>query len=132
MMETMKEIIQAAIKALEEQQSNIKNNSSIYQHEEELQSLQDYNNVLNVELSVIKEILNDLDCTEEEKLVIYKFISSIKTLLELNKTKNTTFTISPQQISYLKMFLDKIRDKKAEIELDTEEQNDNLNKRINS
>ena len=64
MMETMKEIIQAAIKALEEQQSNIKNNSSIYQHEEELQSLQDYNNVLNVELSVIKEVLNDLDCTE--------------------------------------------------------------------
>ena len=53
MMETMKEIIQAAIKALEEQQSNIKNNSSIYQHEEELQSLQDYNNVLNVELSVL-------------------------------------------------------------------------------
>ena len=82
MMETMKEIIQAAIKALEEQQSNIKNNSSIYQHEEELQSLQDYNNVLNVELSVIKEVLNDLDCTEEEKLVIYKFISSIKTLLD--------------------------------------------------
>ena len=132
MMETMKEIIQEAITALEEQQSNIKNNSSIYQHEEELQSLQDYNNILNVELSVIKEVLNELDYTEEEKLVIYKFISSIKTLLELNKTKNTTFTISPQQISYLKMFLEKTRDKKAEIELDTEEQNNNLNKRINS
>ena len=51
---------------------------------------------------------------------IYKFISSIKTLLELNQTKNTTFTISKQQIKHLSLFIEKAKEKKAIIELEKE------------
>lgn len=132
MMETLKEIIEAAIASIEEQKQQVLNNSSIHKYEKELESLEDYHNILNVDLGVIKEVLNTLDYTDEEKLVIYKFIGSIKTLLELNKTKNTTFTISEQQISHLKMFLEKAKERKAEIEKETEEAQTGLNQKQNS
>lgn len=132
MIETMKEIIEAAIASLEEKHKYELNNSSIHKHEGELESLKDYHNIINIDLGIIKEVLNDLDYTDDEKIVIYKFICSIKTLLELNKTKNTTFTISNQQISYLKMFLEKAKERKEKIEKENTSQIATFNKKINS
>lgn len=131
MIETMKEIIVAAIASLEQKQNNVLNNSSIHKHEETLELLEDYHNILEVDLGVIKEVLNELDYTDEEKTVIYKFIVSIKTLLELNKTKNTTFTISEQQIAHLKMFLQKAKERKTEIEKETEKVHKGINQKKN-
>lgn len=131
MIETMKEIIVAAIASLEQKQNNVLNNSSIHKHEETLELLEDYHNILEVDLGVIKEVLNELDYTDEEKTVIYKFIVSIKTLLELNKTKNTTFTISEQQIAHLKMFLQKAKERKTEIEKEIEEEHKGINQKKN-
>lgn len=132
MMETLKEIIKKAIETLEKHLKYVTSNSSIHQHEETLKSLEDYNNLLNVDLTVIKEVLNILDFTKEEKLTIYKFIASIKTLLELNKTKNTTFTISEQQIKHLNLFLEKAYEKKQEIDEETIKISDEINRKINS
>ena len=88
MLENMKKLLEEAITSLQEQEKNILNNSSVHKYEKELKLLEDYHNILNVDLVVVKEVLNTLDYTDEEKTVIYKFISSIKTLLELNQTKN--------------------------------------------
>ena len=132
MIETMKEIIESAIASLEEKQNHVLNNSSVHKHEAVLESLEDYHNIVNVDLEIVKEVLNDLNYTEEEKIVIYKFISSIKTLLELNNTKNTTFTISPKQIKHLKIFLEKANERKIEIEEENKKEKEKYNKKINS
>ena len=81
MLDNMKTLLEEAIASLKEQQYNIKNNSSVYKYEEELNLLEDHNNILEIDLGVVKEILNELDFTDEEKVVIYKFISSIKSKL---------------------------------------------------
>ena len=132
MIETFKEVIEAAIALLEENKNSISNNSSIKKHEETLQQLEDYKNVIQVNLDDIQEVLNELDYTDEEKLVIYKFICSIKTLLELNKTKNTTFTISEQQINHLRMFLEKAKEKQEELEKQSEQDKELFDKKIDT
>ena len=45
MMETLKEIIEAAIASIEEQKQQVLNNSSIHKYEKELESLEDYHNI---------------------------------------------------------------------------------------
>lgn len=132
MLDNMKKLLEEAIASLKEQQKNIKNNSSVYKYEEELNLLEDYNNILEIDLGVIKEVLNELDFTDEEKVVIYKFISSIKTLLELNKTKHTTFTISDQQIKHLNLFLEKAKSRRKTLEIERFQKSEQINKNINS
>lgn len=131
MLENMKKLLEEAITSLQEQEKNILNNSSVHKYEKELKLLEDYHNILNVDLAVVKEVLNTLDYTDEEKTVIYKFISSIKTLLELNQTKNTTFTISKQQIKHLNLFIEKAKEKKAIIELENLKTKNEIQRKIN-
>lgn len=131
MLENMKKLLEEAITSLQEQEKNILNNSSVHKYEKELKLLEDYHNILNVDLVVVKEVLNTLDYTDEEKTVIYKFISSIKTLLELNQTKNTTFTISKQQIKHLNLFIEKAKEKKAIIELENLKTKNEIQRKIN-
>ena len=131
MLENMKKLLEEAITSLQEQENNILNNSSVHKYEKELKLLEDYHNILNVDLVVVKEVLNTLDYTDEEKTVIYKFISSIKTLLELNQTKNTTFTISKQQIKHLNLFIEKAKEKKAIIELENLKTKNEIQRKIN-
>lgn len=131
MLENMKKILEEAIASLQEQEKNILNNSSVHKYEKELKLLEDYHNILNIDLVVVKEVLNTLDYTDEEKTVIYKFISSIKTLLELNQTKNTTFTISKQQIKHLNLFIEKAKEKKAIIELENLKTKNEIQRKIN-
>ena len=131
MLENMKKLLEEAITSLQEQEKNILNNSSVHKYEKELKLLEDYHNILNVDLVVVKEVLNTLDYTDEEKTVIYKFISSIKTLLELNQTKNTTFTISKQQIKHLNLFIEKAKEKKVIIELENLKTKNEIQRKIN-
>ena len=131
MLENMKKLLEEAITSLQEQEKNILNNSSVHKYEKELKLLEDYHNILNVDLVVVKEVLNTLDYTNEEKTVIYKFISSIKTLLELNQTKNTTFTISKQQIKHLSLFIEKAKEKKVIIELENLKTKNEIQRKIN-
>lgn len=131
MLENMKKLLEEAITSLQEQEKNILNNSSVHKYEKELKLLEDYHNILNVDLVVVKEVLNTLDYIDEEKTVIYKFISSIKTLLELNQTKNTTFTISKQQIKHLNLFIEKAKEKKAIIELENLKTKNEIQRKIN-
>ena len=70
MLENMKKLLEEAITSLQEQEKNILNNSSVHKYEKELKLLEDYHNILNVDLVVVKEVLNTLDYTNEEKTVI--------------------------------------------------------------
>ena len=70
MLENMKKLLEEAITSLQEQEKNILNNSSVHKYEKELKLLEDYHNILNVDLVVVKEVLNTLDYTDEEKVRI--------------------------------------------------------------
>ena len=61
MLENMKKLLEEAITSLQEQEKNILNNSSVHKYEKELKLLEDYHNILNVDLVVVKEVLNTLD-----------------------------------------------------------------------
>ena len=53
MMETLKEIIETAIVSLEKQKDNLLNNSSIHIHEKDLELLEEYNNIVNIESMIL-------------------------------------------------------------------------------
>ena len=56
MLENMKKLLEEAITSLQEQEKNILNNSSVHKYEKELKLLEDYHNILNVDLVVVKEV----------------------------------------------------------------------------
>ena len=133
MLDNLIKLLEEAITKLEEKKNNLTSNSSLKKYEKEISSLEeDYNNIINIELEKIKEILSELSFTADEQIVLYKFIESIQILLLLNKNKNTTFSISEQQINHLNIFLNKIKEEKENQERISEVELLSINKKINS
>ncbi len=132
MLDNMKKTLEEAIHTLEILRDNIVNNSAIDKYGEELKEMEDYHNLPDININFIEEILKELDFTEEEKQVINNFISSIKILLVLNKEKNTTFTISAQQLKHLEIFLKKVKERKEELDKETALEKDKITKKINT
>lgn len=130
MLDNLKKILKEVIYKLEDKKNNLTNNSSFNKYNEELTKLEEsYTNIIDIDLEVIKNTLSELPFTADEQKVLYKFIESIKTLLLLNKNKNTTFTISEQQIKHLNIFLNKVKEVKHQEEVKLQEE---INKKLNS
>ena len=94
MMETLKEIIEAAIASIEEKKQQVLNNSSIHKYEKELESLEDYHNILNVDLLII----DDLGTEKISDSKITELVSIINTRL-LNQNHKITKTIISTNLS---------------------------------
>ena len=132
MLDNLIQLLEEIITKLEVKKLDLVNNSSFNIYEEELKLLEeDYNNIVNVELSKIKEILNDLPFTADEQTVLYKFIETIQILLLLNKNKNTTFNISAQQLNHLNIFLNKVKEVKQKQEEQTSKEKELIDEKIN-
>ena len=130
MLDNLKKILEEVIYKLEDKKNNLTNNSSFNKYNEELTKLEEsYTNIVDIDLEVIKNILSELPFTADEQKVLYKFIESIKTLLLLNKNKNTTFTISEQQIKHLNIFLNKVKEVKHQEEVKLQEE---IDRKLNS
>ena len=82
--------------------------TSIEKSKELLQLKEDVNYLLEIPNSEIDKILNLSDLTEEEQEEIKKYLSTIKTLLNLNETKQTSFEISNKQFIYVNKFIHEI------------------------
>ena len=133
MLDNLKKLLEDIIYKLEEKKKNLANNSSLKKYAEELNKLEEnYNNILEIDLEIIKKSLSELPFTADEQTILYKFIESIKTLLLLNKNKQTTFTISEQQILHLNIFLDEVKKVRTEQELKIKKQEEQIDKKMNS
>ncbi len=65
-------------------------------------------NIININLAVIRKILEELDINYKEKKLIYDNIKSIKEMLLLNENAHTTYKIYDNQIKYLDKFINYI------------------------
>lgn len=69
-------------------------------------------NIININLAVIRKILEELDINYKEKKLIYDNIKSIKEMLLLNENAHTTYKIYDNQIKYLDKFINYIENYK--------------------
>lgn len=69
-------------------------------------------NIININLAVIRKILEELDINYKEKKLIYDNIKSIKEMLLLNENAHTTYKIYNNQIKYLDKFINYIENYK--------------------
>ena len=73
-------------------------NSSIKKYDKEIKKLRDdFDYLIEVDLSVFEEILSESNKSEEEKSKLFNLIKLLKKLLELNKKENTTYVITDKQ-----------------------------------
>lgn len=102
--DTLSTILKNAIATYHTQVENImsRNNSSLERYRQELALLEeDSSNITEISLEELAEILADAPLSEEERETEFNYLKSVKGLLDLNKTKNTTFQLSSRQIAYV-------------------------------
>lgn len=107
------------LKITEELESN-NTNPIIEKYQSTIKNLKrDKNSIREIDLSIIEEILDELEVPEKKEILNYFDI--IKRLLILNKEKNTTYKLTESQLEYINIFI-KIIDnyeKKIKEEYDT-------------
>ena len=78
----------------------------IVEYKSQIDSLKkDINYILEIDLNIIKEILSEYKEQLKEYKDIYQYMSTIKSLLKLNKEKHTTYKLQPNQLAYIKNFI---------------------------
>lgn len=84
-----------------------KTKSLIEENKELIESIrEDKNNIIYVDLDLIKRILQELQVKEYKKIVEY--IETIQKLLILNKEEHTTYKLTESQLNYINMFLKEV------------------------
>lgn len=104
------------------------NNSHIDAYSEEIKSLRkNIKSISEIDIEVLRKIIDESNKSEDEKQYLFDYIKSIKKLLELNKNANTTFEITERQMNELS----KIYDILDEINLNQQEYKTTLEEEIN-
>ena len=92
-------------------------NSTFEKYQEARKSLEENRNaIITLTEEEIAEILSETSLREEEREIEFSFLKSIKRLLELNETRNTTYQLSENQKSYLSKFIEQIKEVEEEEE----------------
>ena len=128
-LQTLKKIVRDIVSKYEEQMKSLEKeeDSSIVSKLTTIEFLRsDINNILDVDIQFFKDILEEIDIDSLEKETICKYLYSIKTLLLINKDKNTTYEISDEQKSYYDSFFKLVDDKLMDMEDKKEEAIDKL------
>ena len=97
-------IVKEAIRQRQQQVEDImrENNSTFERYKDLLSQLEaDSNSITNISLEEIAEILSETNLSEAEREIEFSYLKSVKSLLDLNRTKKTTFQLSEKQIAYL-------------------------------
>ena len=105
------------------EQAMEQNNSSFEKYQRLLALLEgDLLNITNISLEEIEEALSEMLMASSEKEIEFKYLKLIRSLLELNQTKGTTFQLSNPQMRYLEQFKQQIKDLMALAEVAVQEQ----------
>ena len=134
--ELLKKFITDSITNYENEKEKLKeqNSSSLDNFKDEIIALRNnIESIANIDLSIIKEIINESNKTIEEKESLFELIKSMKMLLELNREENTTFKLTINQIEELsKLYdiLDEINIKKQEDKKRVEQKVDSTKREI--
>lgn len=81
--------------------------SSLEKYKDEISLLKnDIKSIIDIDLDIIKEIIDESNKSEAEKKRLFGFIKSMRRLLELNRDKNTTFTLTDKQLADLSKMYD--------------------------
>ena len=96
MKQAMKQYDEEAKKIMDE------NDSSFGKYKKYLTLLEeDINNITDMTQEELAEILSEIDLSEEDRETEIDYLRSVISLLNLNKTKNTTYQLSERQKLYL-------------------------------
>ena len=128
-LQTLKKIVRDIVSKYEEQMASLEKeeDSSIISKLTTIDFLRsDINNILEVDIQFFKDILEEIGIDSLEKETICKYLYSIKTLLLINKEKNTTYEISDEQKSYYDRFFKIVDNKLLDMEDNREEALDKL------
>lgn len=107
------ELLQDQIKALEDEIENSHENQVLEKHKSIIKDLKrDKNFIIEIDLSIIEEILDELQVLEKNEILDYFDI--IQKLLKLNKEKHTTYKLTESQLEYINIFIEIIDNYKKE------------------
>lgn len=84
-------------------------NSSFTINKEKISKLRkDTTSIIDIDSNALADILREAETKEEEAKKVLNYLEAIKSLLKLNKERQTTFKISEEQNDYIKYFLEKV------------------------
>lgn len=106
---TLITILNEVITTYEEKIEVNSNSSSNTLFDSQLELIEeDINNIASNDIKVLEDLIKDHDNVEEKEKVL-SYMTSIKTLLKLNKEMNTTYSLSDEQISYYERYVEIIK-----------------------
>ena len=111
--ERLIKLIRTKIKVYQRQVENImnQNNSTFEKYREVQEELEkDPNYITTLSLEELAEMLSGTSLNEDERELEFNYLKSVKSLLELNQTKKTTFQLSEKQKSYLEIFKTQLKE----------------------
>ncbi len=100
------ELLKKSIKSYQDKIDELtdKNNSTFIKYKELFELLDaDINNITTIQEEDLASILAETDLNEEERELEFNYLKSIRKLLNLNQTKNTTFQLTKSQKEYLEV-----------------------------
>ncbi|MBP5678755.1 MAG: hypothetical protein J6X28_02875 [Bacilli bacterium] len=111
-LESLVTLLKTTIEQCEQQVEDIQeqNHSAFEKYNQNLALLEDdYQNITQISPEGLAEVLSEVDLTEEDRETEFSFLRSIRRLLELNQTKQTTFQLSEKQKQILEDFKNQLR-----------------------
>ena len=103
LIELIKQILQEYQQEIEK--ITEKNNSTFERYHKTQESLaEDKNNIINLSEEEIASLLSEIPLQEEEREQEFNYLKTIRKLLNLNITKQTTFQLTPKQEEYIALF----------------------------
>lgn len=86
-------------------------NSSIKMYDKEIKKVKEnFDDLIEIDISVFEEILNESNRNEDDKSKLLNLIKLLKKLLELNKKENTTYVITDKQKEEFSKIFDIIKE----------------------
>ncbi len=123
--ESLIELVKSMIKDYQKRIEQImEQNSSLFDKYHKMDELLNDNieNIADISLDEVNSLIQEMELSNEEKDLEFNFLKSIKKLLELNRTKGTTFQLSTNQRDFLNRFKAQFDKKIEEIKEEEKEE----------
>ena len=109
---TLVELIKTATKKYEKEIEKLvqQNHSAFERYKANLELLEESTeNITSIPLEELAEVIAESEVGEEEREREFGFLKSIRKLLELNQTKQTTYQLSERQKSYITLLTNQLK-----------------------